>query len=460
MEEKLFWISMISGVFAYGLKRFMFVPTRLERPVMTAVANGSFWAFVGAAAGYLLVSYKELPTLNPLSMAACAAAGAALGVLWTRPRKEAGSALNAVLWGAQSAAFVFAVGRLLGAELSEAALWAGAFGAAGLAVGAGLPHVSAAAARGFVTTLMIGQAARAGLWLGATPAGLSWPTVIVTAGIGYMIGAGWRGFARDEKDAAKGVMAETLEWADTGFSAILLAAAIMFIAVQAFKIPSGSMRLTLLEGDHLFVNKFIYGWRIPYTERRPWRPREVKRGDVVVFRFPTEDKSSPHHGKDFIKRAIGLPGDVVEVRDKQVFINGAALAEPYVHLADPNVYPRPWLTRTPPTGKKVEARGADVYLDGERVDETQFFYDDSFAVLRDPAGFQSVWENGRLARWENFGFRDNFGPVKVPAGHYLVMGDNRDHSYDSRFWGPLPDANLKGRAWLLYWPLARKKTIK
>lgn len=451
---------MISGVFAFGLKRFLAVPGRVDRPVAAALANGSFWAFVGGAAGYLLVSYKELPTLNPVSLAACAVAGAALGVLWTRPRKEATPVLNAALWGLQSAAFVFSVGRLLGAELFETSVWAGVFGAVGVAVGGGLPRVSAAVARGMVTALMVAQTARAGLWLGSTPAGLSWMTVIVMAGVGYMIGAGWRGFARDEKDAVKGVMTETLEWADTGFSAILLAAAIMFFAVQAFKIPSGSMRLTLLEGDHLFVNKFIYGWRIPYTDRRVLRPRPVQRGDIVVFRFPTTDKQSPHYGKDFIKRAIGLPGDLVEVRDKKVFVNGQPLDEPYTHFADPNVYPRPWSTRAAPGGGRVAVKGRDVFLDGRRADESQFFYDDAFTVLRTTAAFQSIWENGRLARWENFGFRDNFGPVRVPENHYLVMGDNRDHSYDSRFWGPLPDTHLKGRAWVLYWPLARKKLIK
>jgi signal peptidase I len=460
VEEKLFWISMISGVFAYGLKRFLAAPARLDRPVLTGVANGSFWAFVGGAAGYLLVSYKELPTLAPAPLAACLVAGAALGILWTRPRQEGGRVLNAILWALQAAAFVFAVGALLGAERSDAVVWTAVFAVAGAGVGAALGTVSSPVARGLVTALLIAQTARAGMWLGATPAGLSWPTVIVTAGVGYMIGAGWRPFARADRESVGGVLKETLEWADTGFSAILLAAAIMFFAVQAFKIPSGSMRLTLLEGDHLFVNKFIYGWRIPYTDRRVLRPRPVKRGDIVVFRFPTDDKNSPHHGKDFIKRAIGLPGDVVEVRDKKVIVNGQPLDEAYVHVADPNVYPRPWLTRGSPSAGRVAVKGREVYLDGRVVDESRFFYDEDFTVLRDTAAFQSIWENGRLARWENFGFRDNFGPVRVPAGHYLVMGDNRDHSYDSRFWGPLPDTHLKGRAWVLYWPLARKKLIK
>ncbi|MBK9430717.1 MAG: signal peptidase I [Elusimicrobia bacterium] len=460
MEEKLFWISMISGVFAFGLKRFLAVPARLDRPVLTAVANGAFWAFVGGAAGYLLVSYKELPTLSPAPGAACLAAGAALGVLWTRPRQDGGRILSAVLWALQAGAFVFAVGSLLGAERWETLVWAAVLAVVGAGVGGALASVSSPAARGMVTALLVAQAARAGLWLGSTPAGLSWPTVLVTAGLGYMVGAGWRPFARADREAVGGVLRETLEWADTGFSAILLAAAIMFFAVQAFKIPSGSMRLTLLEGDHLFVNKFIYGWRIPYTDRRVLRPRPVKRGDVVVFRFPTDDKQSPHYGKDFIKRAIGLPGDVVEVRDKKVILNGRPLDEAYTHIADPNVYPRPWLTRAAAGGGRVAVKGREVFLDGRRVDESQFFYDDAFTVLRATAAFQSIWENGRLARWENFGFRDNFGPVRVPENHYLVMGDNRDHSYDSRFWGPLPDTHLKGRAWVLYWPLARKKLIK
>jgi signal peptidase I len=236
---------------------------------------------------------------------------------------------------------------------------------------------------------------------------------------GFVLGWTWRWLKdRTEKGAAD-VLYDDLEWADTGFSSILLAAFIMYVFVQAFKIPSGSMEKTLLIGDHLFVNKLIYGVRIPYTHRRVFKLRGVRRGDIVVFKFPTEDKTSGHYGKDFIKRAVGLPGETVEVRDKRVFVNGKPLEEPYTAFADEFVIPP---LKTPPPQEAL----------------------------------QKAWEEGRL----NDTFRDNFGPVVVPSGHYLVMGDNRDRSYDARFWGPLPERDLKGKAWFVYWPFSRAKIIK
>ncbi|MBL0349975.1 MAG: signal peptidase I [Elusimicrobia bacterium] len=255
-----------------------------------------------------------------------------------------------------------------------------------------------------------------------------WPTpsvlslVLIALG-GFAAGVGSRAVRSRARDISVAVLRDNLEWADTGFSAILLAAVIMYFLVQAFKIPSGSMRNTLLEGDHLFVNKLVYGVRIPYTGKRVLRFRAVKHGDVVVFRFPTTDTASPHYGKDFIKRAIGLPGDTIEVRDKKVYVNGAPTDETYTHFEDEEVFPGPEPSRS----------GVDR---------------------------QAVWERGDLAREEGENVRDNFGPVTVPAGHYFCMGDNRDRSYDSRFWGPMPDTHLKGRAWFVYWPLSRRKIIR
>jgi len=240
--------------------------------------------------------------------------------------------------------------------------------------------------------------------------------------LGFIGGFGWRAMRNKSADVSWGLLREDLEWADTGFSAILLAAFIMYFFVQAFKIPSGSMRNTLLEGDHLFVNKFIYGTRIPLTEKKIWRFKKVQRGDVVVFRFPTEDKKSPHYGKDFIKRAIGLPGDTLEIRRKQVFINGQPLAENYVNFATDYT--------NPPT-----------------------------RLFPEPGALQKHWESGNLHLMAGEDVRDNFGPVAVPEGHYLVMGDNRDQSFDSRFWGPLSDKYMKGRAWFVYLPLKRMKVI-
>lgn len=222
---------------------------------------------------------------------------------------------------------------------------------------------------------------------------------------------------------------EDLEWAETLFSAILLAAVMMYFIVQAFKIPSGSMRSTLLEGDHLFVNKFIYGVRIPFTDKRILRFYPIERGDVVVFKFPTNDPQELHcgsiqYGKDFIKRVIGLPGDEIKVVDGVVFINGKELApEPYAQ-----------------------------YVDRTRQGSFQS------PIPRDQ--YQKLWENHQLDREIGDVMRDTFGPVIVPPGNYMVMGDNRDRSCDSRFWGPVPDRDIKGKAWLVYWPLTRMGTVR
>ncbi len=222
---------------------------------------------------------------------------------------------------------------------------------------------------------------------------------------------------------------EDLEWAETVFSAVLLASVMMYLVVQAFKIPSGSMRSTLLEGDHLFVNKFIYGVRIPFTRARVLRFKPISRGDIVVFRFPTEDPEDIHcgsvqYGKDFIKRAVGIPGDTIEVREGRLFVNGAAAGpEPYAQYVD--------VMRQP---------GPDFRLA--------------------PQEYQRAWQEHQLDRRLDDRVRDQFGPVVVPQGSYFMMGDNRDRSCDSRFWGPVEDHFVKGKAWVIYWPLSRMGRVQ
>ncbi|RMD83149.1 MAG: signal peptidase I [Candidatus Dadabacteria bacterium] len=174
------------------------------------------------------------------------------------------------------------------------------------------------------------------------------------------------------------------EYAEALGMAILLALFIRTFIVQAFKIPSGSMLPTLQVGDHLLVNKFIYGVRIPLLGKRLFAFHQPERGDVIVFIYP-QDRS-----KDFIKRVIGLPGERVEIKNKVVYINGKK-------IPDPHAYYQPI----------------------------------------DP----------RLARRP----RDNFGPYEVPPGHVFVLGDNRDHSHDSRFWGSVPINDILGKAFILYW---------
>ena len=424
MEEKLFWISLVSGAYALAFKRFLRTPKRLEERGRVVLLNGLFWAFVGVAAGFLIASYKELNTLSwPIGLA-CAIAGGTLGALWILPTKTARG--TPLLWAIQGAAFSAALGGLLGVERGGLAAGIAGIGGLGLAAGQLARSASPPVGRASVAGCLAGQGVLAGYWFstagGADPS--LWMMVLMGAG-GYLLGNGWRPRLAWSPDENGVLLRESLEWADTGFSAILLAAAIMYFVVQAFKIPSGSMRSTLLEGDHLFVNKFIYGLRVPYTGKRVLRWREVQRGDVVVFRFPASSKDSPHYGKDFIKRAIGLPGDTIEIKDKRVFVNGKEQAEPYTQFEDNFVIPG------------------------------------SPAMRGDPKGFQDLWIHRGLERApasENI--RDNFGPIVVPPGTYFVMGDNRDRSFDGRFWGPMPDANLKGKAWLLYLPFGRWKIIR
>jgi signal peptidase I len=220
---------------------------------------------------------------------------------------------------------------------------------------------------------------------------------------------------------------EIYEWIETGWSAVLLAAFLMFFFIQAFKIPSGSMRMTLLEGDHLFVNKFVYGFHIPFTDgKRFWPLRQVQRGDIIVFRCPPEAltlaERKENIEKDFIKRAVAVGGDTVEIKDKKLYVNGTLMNEPYTDFVDPTVFP------------------------AVQIFPTQDQY-------------QRTWEEGKFAGLPYDVVRDNFGPIMVPPGNYFALGDNRDKSFDSRFWGPVPDHLLKGKALLLYWPLNRIRTI-
>ena len=182
------------------------------------------------------------------------------------------------------------------------------------------------------------------------------------------------------------------EYLESIVVAVILALFIRTFAVQAFKIPTGSMETNLLIGDHLLVNKLAYSPSLGSYEGTLLGKKDVQRGHVVVFKFP-EDPS-----RDFIKRVIGLPGETIEIRDKQVLVNGTAIDEPYVHFLEPP------LRRDDP----------EYGLRGESI-------------------------------------RDNWGPKVVPEGQLFVLGDNRDNSRDSRFWGFLPRDQVKGRALLVYW---------
>jgi signal peptidase I len=180
--------------------------------------------------------------------------------------------------------------------------------------------------------------------------------------------------------------------------AFLLAVFARTWVVQAFKIPTGSMEENLLVGDHILVNKFIYGPARYRVEEVLLPIRPVSRGDVVVFKYPEDPE------RDFIKRCIGRSGDRVEIVDRVLHLDGEPVAEDaYTHHTDPVTYP-----------------------------------DSAFVP-------------------EHYRARDQFGPFEVPAGHLFCLGDNRDNSHDSRFWGPVPRESVKGRALLIYWSVAGRE---
>lgn len=171
------------------------------------------------------------------------------------------------------------------------------------------------------------------------------------------------------------------EYVEAFVIALILALFIRTFIIQAFKIPSGSMLETLLIGDHLLVNKFKYGVKVPFIDKIIIPVDDPQRNDVIVFEFP-EDPN-----KDFIKRIVGTPGDTVEVRDKILYVNGEKQEQPFVRHTDKKMLP----------------------------------------------------------------IRDAFGPVTVPEGQYYVMGDNRDESYDSRWWGFVKREKIRGKALVIYW---------
>ena len=183
------------------------------------------------------------------------------------------------------------------------------------------------------------------------------------------------------------------EYLEAFVIALVIALVVRSLFFQAFKIPSGSMENTLLVGDHIFVNKFAYGYKVPFIEGRILDFGKPKHGDIIVFVFP-EDNS-----KDFIKRVIGAPGDVIEIKRDGVIRNGETLKEGYAQ-----------------------------YMDGTEYDM-----------------LGQVWEE--------------LPPITVPSGKYFVLGDNRDRSYDSRFWGFVDSEALIGKATFIYFSIDWSRDI-
>ena len=183
------------------------------------------------------------------------------------------------------------------------------------------------------------------------------------------------------------------EYFEALLTAVVLALFVRTFVFQAFQIPTGSMEPNLLVGDHLIVNKMIFAPTVTAAERAMLPGREIRRGDVIVFKYPEEPE------RDFIKRVIGLPGERLEVRKRKVYINDQPVEDPFAHL--------------PPTSRPLT--DADL--------------------------------------------RQSYGPVTVPAGQYFMMGDNRDNSQDSRFWGFLPASYIKGQALFIYFSFKEEGSL-
>ncbi len=175
------------------------------------------------------------------------------------------------------------------------------------------------------------------------------------------------------------------EYAEAIITAIILALIIRAFVVQAFKIPSGSMLETLQVGDHLLVNKFLYGLDLPFADKKIFAMSAPERGDIVVFKYPEDPR------RDFIKRVIAIGGETIEGRQRLIHVDGRPIPEPYVKHTETTILP------------------------------------------------------GDVSK------RDNFGPIRVPEGKVFVMGDNRENSHDSRFWGFVDLEAIRGKAFIIYW---------
>ncbi|AJX15293.1 S26 family signal peptidase [Burkholderia ubonensis] len=220
-----------------------------------------------------------------------------------------------------------------------------------------------------------------------------------------------------------------LEYTASFFPVILAVFVVRSFIVEPFKIPSGSMVPTLLVGDFILVNKFDYGLRMPVTNTKLTQGRPLERGDVVVFRYPKDESV------DYIKRVIGLPGDTVAYQDKQLTINGKPVPE--TPLAD--------------------------YFDEERQNYAKQFEESvggrKNAILNNPAVPPFVMGAYDYPYRDNCTYNSRGVICKVPAGHYFMMGDNRDNSADSRYWGFVPDQNIVGRAFFIWMNFGDLKRI-
>jgi signal peptidase I len=211
-----------------------------------------------------------------------------------------------------------------------------------------------------------------------------------------------------------------VDYARSFFPVILAVLLFRTFLIEPFRIPSGSMMPTLLVGDFVLVNKFAYGLRLPVTDTKILDIGEPQRGDIVVFKYP------PNPKEDYIKRIIGLPGDTISVHDEQVFVNGKPMPQKYLGP----------ITDTDPESVKTAQAGG--------IERTEKLGEVSHRIILLPPFMRAPQTEGMWV---------------VPKGYYFAMGDNRDNSSDSRFWGPVPEADLRGKAFLIWFSLADLKRI-
>lgn len=206
------------------------------------------------------------------------------------------------------------------------------------------------------------------------------------------------------REPMKSLTRTAWEWCRSVLVAFVLFLVIRAFLVEAFKIPTASMENTLLVGDFLVVNKAVYGAEVPGTSLHLPAFAELEQGDVIVFTPPHDP------GKNYVKRVVGEPGDVLEMRAKELYLNHVQLDEPYVRHVDPK---------------------------RDEFHPDMAWQADFLTGSRDPAAYRPT--------------RDNWGPIQVPEGSYFVLGDNRDNSEDSRYWGFVDKGSVRGRPWFVYY---------